>query len=129
MSSGLKTCEWCNKILHGRSDQRFCNDACRNTYNREKRQFEKIQMHPNAPEIFRVLKTNYEILKKGIPGQVPYFRGSKCDTEVFMKSGINLKFYTSSFNDSNQWFCVFDYCYSIKGDETRIICIEEQADL
>jgi len=30
-----KTCENCGKSLYGRTDKRFCNDNCRNTYNRE----------------------------------------------------------------------------------------------
>lgn len=28
-----KRCLECNDLLHGRSDKKFCSDACRNTYN------------------------------------------------------------------------------------------------
>jgi hypothetical protein len=28
-----RTCKECGEILHGRTDKKFCSDACRNTYN------------------------------------------------------------------------------------------------
>jgi hypothetical protein len=131
MSSTVKTCELCKKPLHGRIDQRFCNDTCRNNYNRSKRQHERIAPHTNAQEIFRIIKTNYEIIKKGIPGQLPDYNGVICDTKEFLASGINTKFYTSSFQDGGlQWCCVFDCCYSLQSDgTTKIIQIREQADI
>ena len=130
-SSTPKTCEQCNKTLHGRIDQRFCNDTCRNQYNRFKRQLEKITPHPNTQEIFKILKANYEILKKGIPGQIPHHSGFLCDTKDFFTSGINTRFYTSSFKNGNQeWYCVFDYCYTINSEgTTQILEIHEQAEI
>ena len=32
-----KRCLECNDVLHGRSDKKFCSDACRNTYNNKKK--------------------------------------------------------------------------------------------
>ncbi|ATP55553.1 hypothetical protein CPT03_03280 [Pedobacter ginsengisoli] len=131
ISSTVKTCELCKKPLHGRLDQRFCNDTCRNQYNRSKRQFEKVTPHPNATAIFKIIKTNYEILKKGIPGQIPEYNAFTCDTKDFIASGINTKFYTSSFKSGKEeWFCVFDYCYSFQSEETtQILQLRNQADL
>jgi len=124
----IKTCAYCQKPLHGRSDQ--VNDYCRNTYNRNKRAYEKIDPHPNAPEIFRIIKKNYEILKQGFPGQIEEKYYTVCDTEVFVNSGINLKFYTSSFESSDkQWYCIFDRCYSINLEDTMIMDVPEQAEI
>jgi NAD-dependent SIR2 family protein deacetylase len=130
-SSLLKECKYCKKPLHGRLDQVYCNDACRNTYNRNKRAYEKIKPHPNAPEIFQIIKKNYELLKQGFPGQIEEKYATVCDTEVFVSSGINLKFYTSSFqgSDKQQWYCVFDRCYSINLETTKILDVREQAEL
>ena len=100
MSPTNKTCELCGKPLHGRIDQRFCKDTCRNNYNRTKRQHEKIPPHENAVEISKVIKTNYEVLKRGIPGQTPEYNGLICDTHAFLGSGINTKFYTSLFKNA-----------------------------
>jgi len=131
MSPTVKTCELCKKPLHGRIDQRFCNDTCRNNYNRAKRQYEKVAPHPNTAEIFRIIKANYEILKKGIPGQIPEYNGVICDTKEFMASGINTKFYTSSFKSGKgEWYCVFDYCYTFQSEgTTEIVQIREQAEI
>lgn len=131
MSTTAKTCELCKKPLHGRIDQRFCNDTCRNNYNRYKRQYEKIAPHQNAAEIFKIIKTNYEILKKGIPGQIPEYDAMICDTKEFIASGINTKFYTNSFrNNQQEWFCIFDYCYTFQsGETTRIAQYREQGEI
>jgi hypothetical protein len=32
-----KRCLECNDVLHGRTDKKFCSDACRNTYNNKKK--------------------------------------------------------------------------------------------
>lgn len=127
----VKTCAYCKKVLHGRSDQVYCNDSCRNTYNRNKRAYEKINLHPNAAEIFRIIKKNYELLKQGFPGQIEEKYGTVCDTEVFVSSGINLKFYTSTFqsSDKQQWYCVFDRCYNINLETTTITDAREQAEI
>lgn len=131
MSPTNKTCELCKKPLHGRIDQRFCNDTCRNNYNRTKRQHEKISPHENAGEIFKVIKSNYEVLKLGIPGQTPEYNGVICDTHAFLGSGINTKFYTSSFKSGDhEWYCVFDYCYTSQDDgTTKILRVYEQAEI
>jgi predicted nucleic acid-binding Zn ribbon protein len=50
------TCENCGKPLFGRTDKRFCNDNCRNTYNRQKTLLEQKKAHDNLPEISRPLK-------------------------------------------------------------------------
>ena len=115
MSPTNKTCELCRKPLHGRIDQRLCNDTCRNNYNHTKLQHEKIPPHENAGEITKVIKSNYEILSRGIPGQTPEYNGVIGDVPTFLGSGIYTKFYTSSFKSGDyEWYCVFDYCYSMR---------------
>lgn len=123
-----KTCAYCQKVLHGRSDQRFCNDTCRNTYNRYKRAYEKVYPPDGAAEIIKVIKKNYEVLKQKIPGQFEdKFGVVHCDTNVIVQAGLNLKFYTSSFDSENErWFCIFDRCYCIQGDNFKIISMPEQ---
>ncbi|SDD66704.1 hypothetical protein [Pedobacter soli] len=113
-----KKCTFCSKILHGRSDQRFCNDTCRNTYNRHKRTAEKIKEHVNTPEIFRIIKKNYEILKKGRERPLDDNETIFTNTIDIMAQGFNPKFFTSITKDKSgmQWYCVFEMGFSI-GDE------------
>jgi hypothetical protein len=125
-----KTCEYCEKVLHGRVDMRFCNDTCRNQFNRRKRSQNKIHPHKNAADIVKIIKRNYEILKEGIPGQLREDEFIQCGTSELMQSGLNLKYYTGSFSLGNQqWYCIFDRCYCISGDTTIIQDFPEQAAL
>lgn len=129
-SSLVKECKYCKRPLHGRSDQVYCNDTCRNTYNRNKRAYEKTPPHPNEREVFQIIKKNYELLKQGFPGQIEEKYGTTCDTDLFIQSGINLKFYTSSYpGTAGRWYCVFDQCYHIDLDTTTIIVNREQVEI
>ncbi len=44
-------CKECGKILHGRSDKRFCNDDCRSSYHNKKRRTKKaLSTEPEIPD-------------------------------------------------------------------------------
>jgi hypothetical protein len=103
-------CAQCGKKLSGRTDKRFCNDDCRNKFNRAKRQQEKIPDHPNVPDILKVIRNNYELLKKhgpASPGKTAFGSGGG-----IAALGVNAKFFTSiSQHYGENWFCCFDYCW------------------
>src|SRR5690606_68991 len=61
-ATGYRSCEDCSKVLRGRSDKRFCNNGCRNNFNRKRRQVLIHQVPQNYREIFKVIKSNYLIL-------------------------------------------------------------------
>jgi predicted nucleic acid-binding Zn ribbon protein len=91
-----RTCGYCGKILHGRTDQRFCNDTCRNNFNRKKRAEERIAMHENMPEIFRIIKKNYEILKSLTKGEPLEWKHTTYAKVVELKQkGFDPQFCTS----------------------------------
>jgi hypothetical protein len=48
-----QTCAECGKGLFGRTDKRFCNDTCRNGFNRKLRAEEKARDNANIPAIFK----------------------------------------------------------------------------
>ena len=50
------SCENCGKPLFGRTDKRFCNDGCRNVFNRKKTAVLRGGDHENIPQIFRIIK-------------------------------------------------------------------------
>jgi len=125
-----KTCQHCNKILHGRSDQRFCNDTCRNTFNRLKRQQEKISDHQNTPEIFRIIKHNYELLKALKPPHEPDSYIWIKDTEYTLKEGFNSKFFTSIYKEPSGsiWYCIFEYGFCMGEKDMQICWLPDQAE-
>jgi predicted nucleic acid-binding Zn ribbon protein len=132
IEASIKHCQDCGKILHGRSDQRFCNDTCRNNFNRRKRKAEKIIPHENAAEIIRIIWKNYEILKNSyrhqmLTNEMIVFKGR----EHFIQSGINPKFFTSIHTDKNGlvWYCVFERCFTIGEEQGFVTDIPEQAKI
>ncbi|WP_316741280.1 hypothetical protein [Pedobacter antarcticus] len=101
-----------------------------NGYNRGKRRYEKIPPHPNSTEIFKIITRNYEILKKGIPGQIEERYSTVCGTTEFIASGIDLRFYTSSFeSEGKDWKCLFDHCYCLQPEHTEILFVRQKAEL
>lgn len=127
-----KNCEYCDQILHGRSDQRFCNDTCRNSYNRKTRAMEKTPMHPNAKAIFDIIKKNYELLKQALPGTVQDGETRLLDEHVFFACGINTRYFTSTHTDKDGilWYCVFDRCYSVvHGSFVMVRDMPDQTDI
>lgn len=106
-------CAYCQKELHGRSDQRFCNDNCRNTFNRQKRAHEKITEHENMPEILRIIKRNYELLKSTNRNPMEENEGVFMSIGEFNNLGIDTRFYTSTVIDKDGliWYCLFERGY------------------
>lgn len=127
----IKTCEFCHATLHGRTDQRFCNDTCRNTFNRQKRQAEKIHPHENAGQIIATIKRNYEILKQQMPTLTEEKEECFCDAEVLYQTDFNDKFFTSIHIDraGDTWYCVFERGYRIDGMYCYLKDFPEQAEL
>jgi hypothetical protein len=126
-----KTCEHCGKPLFGRTDKRFCNDTCRNTFNRIKTEKEKLQANENIPEIFRIIKKNYEILRSyDAPHQKDSFIWLEDKTEL-LKQGYNDKFYTNSYAEPSgpTWHCCFEIGVSIGDSGAFIKYLPEQAEL
>lgn len=116
-----KTCAYCEKVLHGRSDQVYCNDNCRNTFNRQKRAAERIIEHENTPAILSIIKRNYEILKQ----RNTVFQedeGAFTNTAKLLADGFNPKFFTSITTDKQgmKWRCIFERGFSM-GEEITII--------
>lgn len=57
-------CAQCGHDLKRRTDKRFCNDTCRNTYNRIQRQQRHIPFPEQAKDIIQAIKRNYQIIAK-----------------------------------------------------------------
>jgi len=114
-------CLQCEKKLSGRSDKKFCNDTCRNLYNRNRKK--------NAPEwrsdkeegIIKAIKKNYDILKNASTFKTFPFTYSRHE---MLDQGFHFKFHTSiRENKSNHeiyYFC-FEYGYKLLSAEKVII--------
>lgn len=124
-----RICSYCEKPLLGRSDQRFCNDTCRNNFNRNKRQALRSTWCEHIPEILRILKNNYAILKAIGPLEIE--REYCLPKQELSNSDLNTRFYTSTDVDENgiTWYCIFDRCYHLDNGMDFIKDIPEKGIL
>lgn len=104
--SGERHCQHCGKVLYGRTDQRFCNDTCRNTFNRNKALQEKQAANENIPEIFRIIKRNYELLKA--MGPLGPGEGLLSEKGSLKDMGIDTRFFTSIYIEGDQ---IWRFCF------------------
>lgn len=100
-----KNCQECGQPLSGRSDKRFCDDACR-------AQFHHKNQAPDEAlkQINRILKRNYQILDQ-------LLKQSNTKTHVVPLMQMHFLGFSSCFfthidpNLPNTFFC-YDICFS-----------------
>jgi len=116
-------CAHCGKQLYGRSDKRFCNDTCRNTFNRAQRQRAHTAGYDSFPEIFRIIRKNYEILKKHGPDPSLKYESSFFQHGTIEEIGIDSRFFTSIWQENDMlWRFCFDYGWCPLENEGWMIC-------
>lgn len=99
------TCEECGKEIHGRSDKRFCDDTCRNNFNRKKRQAEQVPIRESALEIIRTIKNNYQLLKtKDQPPDIMISMPLK----NLLEKGFNPNYFTSIREEDSE---LYRFCF------------------
>jgi len=76
-------------MLFGMSDRRFCNETCRNSFNRKWREAELIKANENLPVILKIIKHNYDILKNYYSSELAHDEGTYMDTQKFLDVVIN----------------------------------------
>ncbi|WP_436834170.1 hypothetical protein [Parapedobacter sp. DT-150] len=109
-----RRCKECDEILRGRTDKQFCNDGCRNSYNRKKRHVIAEQIPETYREIFRIIKQNHLILLK--------FLGYEDEVELtksrLVDAGFHFKYFTSTVPEKGMvWHCCFDIGWGITRDD------------
>jgi len=107
-SPQIRYCRQCEKQLYGRADQVYCNDNCRNTFNKHKEKEAKTPPHPNEKQIFAIIRRNYDILKRLSPrGIHPGHQFSRSLTEV--PAQFNKNFFTGMAETKEGiWYICFD---------------------
>ena len=124
----MRYCRECEKILHGRSDQKFCNDTCRNTFNKKKVKQEKLPPHPLQKAILKIIERNYDILKRAyphpiVPARYEYIAVARMDKK------FDPDFFTSIYQtpDGERWYVCFDRGWRIVGERYHMKDFLEKA--
>lgn len=104
MENSQRNCLECNEPLRGRSDQKFCSDACRNSYNNRERSDSILLMR----NVNNVLRKNRKILYKHSENNK-----TKVLREKLIQEGFNFNYFTHIYTtkkDVSYYFC-YDYGY------------------
>ncbi len=102
MKTSEHQCLYCGQPLKGRVDKKFCNDACRNSYNNEK----NSNVNNLMRNINNILRKNRRILKKCIAENAETGRIKR---DQLLRKGYDFKYQTHQFK--NQKGQVYFFCY------------------
>lgn len=97
-----KQCLECGEEFSGRSDKRFCSDACRNAYNN------KLNSDANnyMRNVNNILRKNRRILESKFNGEK-----SKVLRDTLVKEGFDFNFFTNIY--TTQKGVNYFYCYEM----------------
>jgi hypothetical protein len=119
MESLSRACTACRKIIRGRTDKKFCNDHCRNTYNNQLR----------APENAYIRSVTLSIRKNRSILQM--MLGKKKNMQVnrneLLEHGFRFRYHTHLENLSigSNIVCCFDVGYqTIEQDKILVLRLD-----
>jgi len=98
------TCQACHKPIRGRSDKKFCNDYCRNTFNNNL----KASTNNLVRNINNTLGKNRRILEGIFTKEEEITKTTK---EKLLQKGFQFKFFTHTY--TNKKGNVYFFCYDL----------------
>jgi predicted nucleic acid-binding Zn ribbon protein len=102
MKTDIRTCLACDKPIKGRSDKKFCDDACRNTYNNELKSITNNQMR----NVNNALSKNSRILEELLPDGE---ETAKTTQRKLLQKGFLFKYVTHLYTTKTGK--IYYYCY------------------
>ena len=104
--SAAKPCLACGKPIKGRSDKKFCDDFCRNTYNNQLKSGDNNYVR----SINNSLRRNRRILEELLPETEKMAKTTK---EKLLQKGFQFKYSTHSYTNAkgNVYLFCYDYGY------------------
>lgn len=117
MENRTKLCMYCNDVIKGRSDKKYCNDECRNRYNLDRTRESVTEV---VKEINTTLKQNRKILLKIASARKNYAIVKAIE---LIRRGYNFHYHThfAPLGRKNL-VCCFDVGYA-KLEKNKVIII------
>ncbi|MCB0395460.1 MAG: hypothetical protein KDD36_02325 [Flavobacteriales bacterium] len=114
-----RNCQQCHLPITGRSDKRFCDDACRNGYNNKRYATNRAEIR----QVNRILARNRQILSSILE------EGMALITREFLsRSGFSFDHCTGIYEDGHrQVRLCYDYAYSSsqRHDQVELMKVHE----
>lgn len=101
-----KACLTCGKTVRGRADKKFCDDACRNTFNNQV----KADTNNYVRNINHALGKNRRILNELLPDTDEM---AKTSMSKLLHAGFQFRYLTHTYTNKkgNTYFFCYDYGY------------------
>lgn len=114
-----KVCVECNNSIRGRSDKRFCDDACRNSYNNRLNSDQNNYMR----KVNIILRKNRRILENHLGKE----KMIKINKDQLLKDGFDFDFRTQHLATSkgHNYFYIYEYGYLSLADNKILIVKKE----
>lgn len=113
----MQTCLECGQKIIGRADKKFCNDACRNTFN-NKQNRDSINLMRN---IHNRLRKNYRILSnlKFVEGK------SRTTVESMIAEGFDFEYFTNIkvYKNGAEYRFIYNIGYKFI-EENRLLVVK-----
>ncbi len=111
----METCLECGEKIIGRSDKKFCNDACRNSYNNKQNKDSSNLMR----NINNKLRKNFRILSE----QNFIDNKAKTSKNKLSLAGFDFRFIThiKTYKNGAQYFFVYDFGYKLLDDDMVLV--------
>ena len=117
-----RLCATCNKTLRGRTDKKFCDDFCRNTFNNQLR-----STHNNViRNINNALRKNRRILEEMLQEKDCFI---KTKMEKLLYKGFQQQYVTHTYTNQKgktYYFC-YDYGY-MPLDNSSLLIVKHKAE-
>lgn len=114
----MKTCQFCQKNILGRTDKKFCNDHCRSAFNNKK----YSQQFLSIKDVDRMLKRNRNIL-----AYMFEHTATSIEERKFMEMGFIFQFHTHVKKLKNGQQIVFCYDYGYRKSPNGLVNICKEA--
>jgi predicted nucleic acid-binding Zn ribbon protein len=101
-----KLCFACGKVIRGRSDKKFCDDYCRNSFNNRL----KADNNNFIRNINNALRKNRRILEGLLPEKEELYKTTK---ERLLNKSFQFRYVTHTYTNKkgNTYFFCYDYGY------------------
>ena len=99
-----RLCLNCEKLLRGRQDKKFCDDACRNNYNNQ----QNSDKNNYVRNVNNILRKNRRLLEEQVPEEEDM---KKVLREKLAQSGFSFKYHTHQYQNQKGQTYYFNYEY------------------
>ncbi|MCU4173829.1 hypothetical protein [Carboxylicivirga sp. N1Y90] len=114
------TCLYCDELIVGRSDKKFCTAQCKSAYHNQNESTSEAYMRT----LNKQLRTNRRALHTACPSGKATVRKS-----FLIKLGMNFKYLTHTWRNQSgtlYYFC-YDYGYTPSMESGKVVIIQEQS--